>query len=260
MHCGNLSRRLIGGAVAATITAFAAPAAQAAILTYGCANTNVSCTLEELTSGGYFFVNEVLFDNFDALGGPGASGITITPTKTSGIANAGGFTFSYMAVGFDLGFSPTLSVAEKGRIVNFFLDYTVNASAGPVRGARAELNMGRMHGAGDTVRAGLSVGSLPGPDINVSCLGVGACEDPADPLHPQDPHGFSDFGSDYKLLEVSNYLALGIDADTGGNDPYAEIRGFKNSFFDIPEPGTLMLSLLALSAVARTVRSKQRRC
>jgi len=210
----------------------------AAIITSGCANTNVSCTLSELENGAFFAVNSVVFENFQLQNGPGQS-VTVTPKKI----DSGG-----LWVGFALNFDPTLSVAEKGRTVSFDITYDVLSNSQSSIGlAYSDLNMGQMHGAGDSINA-LLTQSTGVFNNQVHCDGVGSCEGSnaaSNPFGFPYPYGEASFSA-VTQLTVGEGLSLIIQNDTGGDNPYAEINGFQNLYRVIPEPETLALFMLGL--------------
>lgn len=222
--------------------------ADAAIITGGCADTNVSCTMPELISGAFFAVNGNLFANFDVLEGPSSASVVVSPI----CVGCGAFGGARLVPGFLLDFGGTFTLAEKGRTVSFILEYDFFPSLTTFEATSAFLLPGTVNGAGDSVHIDLFSSGYPGPDLTLSCPPLGC---PSNTIFGTTQPFFSPTSTHFHVFDD---ISMSVDDFTGGT-PFVQLNSFSQTFRAVPEPSSIAMLITGLLAVCALTMLRSRR-
>lgn len=244
MHCRNRNAFLMGTVASLGLWASIAATAQASVTTIGCSNANVACTLEELSNGSSFIIDDVNFDNW------GITDFSSVPIDLSTIdvrplndqPNSVGLAFQAAGglntAGFDL--------------IDLSIGFTVSAAIRSITGVSFELtefdfgaaNVGGFVNGFEDIRDGL--GGLIG-DLFVE----------ADSLTPPilNPIDTLSFSSESALLIEKTILVSGdaID-DLVALDEFVQRFSLVNG---VPEPTSPVLLISGLIVLLWSRRIKQ---
>lgn len=219
--------------LALAATAMFAQSATGAILTFGCANTNVSCTTIELQNGASFTTGQFLFRKWDFFDFPTFE-FQVKPFEDKAAPG------NLILQGFELSLLPSatnpLTLTTKGVGFSRGFEYEVVPPI-DLNNINNEFVTGTATGAHDFVHISLQTEGAIARCDEVIC---------------SNDHfiGTADFAaSAFNPFTVSNTLSMFVENGTGG-DPFVEVTHLSNSFAEVPEPGSLALIAAGIIAIA----------
>jgi hypothetical protein len=213
--------------------AVGANSAHALVVTGGCANTNSSCTLQELASGGSIRVNDKLFDNWFV---DDSSTVSI---DLSGIA---------VAALDDQPGNPGLQYIANGNLSTVGLDlidldlrFNVTATAGLMAGASLRIdqfafggsNIGGLIGISEDIFAANGIDLLGEQSVFVENFSL----------------SMALFDSIAFPLNASIVVATNIIVAGDANADVVSLDRFTQRFSQIPEPSTILLLTIGLAVI-----------
>jgi hypothetical protein len=206
--------------------------ASAAVITTGCSNTNVSCTLQELVGGATIQVDDWLFSSWQIEIDPG--------TVNYGLVDVAG----------QSGADPGLLFIGNGELVaagGDFLDlrfgYVVTVTDEPIRGNALEITSSTVIGTG-RILLEEAVFSLPFREIGVKTTEVDPAYGTADLLDEIE------FAEQQSLFIEKEIFIEGSDANA-----FAELEQFEQRY--VPEPTRLSLLLTGVAFLMAAPRRRR---